>query len=406
MNKADTSKFLWCAGIEDTFIADPFPATGKTLDEYELTGHYGQWKEDFDRVQNLGVDGLRWGMPWYRVNPEKNKWDWTWTDETIPYLAEEKGITVILDLMHYGTPRWLEHAFVDPDYPAYVEEYTARVIERYGKWLTMATPFNEPHTACEFAGSRGQWPPYGTGWDGYVRVLRGIVYGGLRQTKLLQEAGILCVEVECSGGAVAAEPRYEEQALLERTVQSMYFDFLTGDMEALEPIRPFLLDHGMTQKDLDFFSANGRPIDIMGINYYPQFSFQELYTGEGGGMERRNHQEWTEDLRRIVERRYEKYRCPMIITETSIRDDQDMKLRWLRESADLAVQLNREGLPLIGYTWFPVIDMYDWEYRINPGPKENFKARFGFWDHERNANACVPLYRDIISAYKERENGK
>ena len=28
---------MFCGGIEDTFIADPYPATGKTLDEYELT---------------------------------------------------------------------------------------------------------------------------------------------------------------------------------------------------------------------------------------------------------------------------------------------------------------------------------------------------------------------------------
>src|SRR5689334_10780969 len=29
--------FLWSTGIEDTFITDPWPGTGRTLDEYELT---------------------------------------------------------------------------------------------------------------------------------------------------------------------------------------------------------------------------------------------------------------------------------------------------------------------------------------------------------------------------------
>jgi len=29
MTKIDTSRFLWSADIEDTFIAAPFPATGK-----------------------------------------------------------------------------------------------------------------------------------------------------------------------------------------------------------------------------------------------------------------------------------------------------------------------------------------------------------------------------------------
>ena len=36
--------FLWATGIEDTFITDPWPATGRTLDEYELTQHYERRK--------------------------------------------------------------------------------------------------------------------------------------------------------------------------------------------------------------------------------------------------------------------------------------------------------------------------------------------------------------------------
>jgi beta-glucosidase/6-phospho-beta-glucosidase/beta-galactosidase len=398
---AEREDFLWCAGIEDTFIADPHPVTGKILDEYELTGHYEQWQADLDRAAGLGIDALRWGIPWYKVNPEKNKWDWSWTDETIPYMAEEKKISPILDLMHYGTPRWLEKAFIDPDYPAHVEEYTARVMERYHKWIRFATPFNEPHTACEFAGRRGEWPPYLSGYGGYVAVLRGIIYGVFRQVKVLRDWGIRRVEVECTGGSRAVEKQYEEEAFLERTIQSMYFDFLTGNAAALEPMYPFLLNNGMEKKDLDFFAQNGQAVDIMGINYYPQFSYQELYTDGQGKPARRNHPEWTEDLRQVILNRYEKYHCPLLITETSVQEDQALKLRWLQDSTTLALELHNQGLPLLGYTWFPIIDMYNWDYRVKQGPKENFEACFGFWDHERRENPCAAEYRNIIARYKE-----
>ena len=180
----------------------------------------------------------------------------------------------------------------------------------------------------------------------------------------------------------------------------MYFDFLTGNIAALEPVRQFLLDKGMRAADLDYFAQNGQTIDIMGINYYPQFSFQEMYTDSEGKAARRNHQEWTDDLKRVIMARYEKYRCPILITETSIRDEQEMKLRWLRDSTALVVELRQTDLPLVGYTWFPVIDMYDWEYRIKAGPKENFKACFGFWDAARQENPCAAAYREIIAAYK------
>ena len=93
-------RFHWGFGIEDTFIGDPHPLTGKVLDEYELTDHYRLWKEDFDRIGTIGLDSVRWGIPWYRVQPEKNKWDWSFTDQVIPYIVQEKKLHLVLDLMH------------------------------------------------------------------------------------------------------------------------------------------------------------------------------------------------------------------------------------------------------------------------------------------------------------------
>ena len=49
--------FLWATGIEDTFITDPWPATGRTLEEYELTQHYRFWRDDFQRIAERNGEG-------------------------------------------------------------------------------------------------------------------------------------------------------------------------------------------------------------------------------------------------------------------------------------------------------------------------------------------------------------
>lgn len=67
--------FLWATGIEDTFIPHARPGL-RALDEYELTQHYRFWKRDFDLAAATGVKFLRWGIPWYRVQPASEKWDW------------------------------------------------------------------------------------------------------------------------------------------------------------------------------------------------------------------------------------------------------------------------------------------------------------------------------------------
>ena len=197
------------------------------------------------------------------------------------------------------------------------------------------------------------------------------------------------------------EPRLSETVLIETTVQSMFFDFLTGDLSPLEPLYPFLKEHGFTSSDFSYFSQRGTGIDVMGVNFYPQFSFQHIGLDGKGREVRKNHQLWTEDLVRTLRSRYERYRCPMMVTETSVRDDLAMKEKWLGEASQAVLAEFEAGLPVVGFTWFPVIDMYDWEYRVEEGNKDQFKARFGFWDHDRNEYCGAPQYRKIIAGAKE-----
>ena len=78
----------------------------RVLDEYTLTHHYLYWREDIDRAADLGVRAMRYGIPWYKVEPAPGVFDWEWVDRVLEYIAG-KGIAVIADLVHYGTPLWM-----------------------------------------------------------------------------------------------------------------------------------------------------------------------------------------------------------------------------------------------------------------------------------------------------------
>ena len=388
--------FLWAGGIEDTFIADPYPLTGRTLDEYELTRHYDLWKEDLKMVRDIGAQALRWGIPWYRVEPEKGHWDWRWTDEVIPYIADELGMTLIADLMHYGTPLWMPESFSDPDYPQRVTEYTEAFIERYDRYVRYVTPFNEPHTACRLCGQEGVWPPYRTGYTGYLDVFKGIVRGCQQQTRMLQEKGKQTVQVECSGGSFTDDAELEMTAELETLFQSMFFDFLTGKFDIIEKYMPFFYRNGISDNDLESFSSNAVSIGIMGINFYPQFNFRDIRRNGAGEIECADHPVWTDALERIMEERAERYGCPVMITETSVKNDEALKLEWLKASSDLVVRKRKEGFPVVGYTWFPLIDMYEWKYRLSDRPLSDFKAEFGMISMDRRMRDIASVYRSII----------
>ena len=149
--------FAWALGVEDTFVPQVHARSGRVLDEYVLTQHDRFWREDLQMIRDIGVRYLRYGIPWYQVNPAPGRFDWSWTDQALPYLVEELGINPILDLVHYGAPLWLEGTFLSPDYPARVAEYAAAVADRYGNLVKLWTPLNEPRVHAHFAGRIAQW---------------------------------------------------------------------------------------------------------------------------------------------------------------------------------------------------------------------------------------------------------
>src|SRR3954466_277885 len=205
--------FRWAVGIENTFV--PHKRAGhRPLDEYELMDHYRLWRQDIDLAADLGISTIRYGIPWYKVNPNPGQFDWSWTDAVLDHLVAVKGLTPIIDLMHYGTPLWLDNHFVNASYPRRVAEYAARFAERYASLVRMYTPLNEPAVTAAFCGRNGRWPPYLSGDNGYVKVLISLARGICRTAEALRavQPGALLVHVEDLGLETASRPDLLETA--------------------------------------------------------------------------------------------------------------------------------------------------------------------------------------------------
>jgi beta-glucosidase len=64
----EDGRLHFAVGIEDTFIPQGFPGRRK-LDEYELTQHYHLWHSDLGLAAAAGAEMVRWGIPWYLIEP-------------------------------------------------------------------------------------------------------------------------------------------------------------------------------------------------------------------------------------------------------------------------------------------------------------------------------------------------
>src|SRR5688572_4622690 len=262
--------FLWAVGIENTFV--PHTRAGhRRLDEYELMDHYRLWRQDLDLAADLGISAIRYGIPWYRVNPRPGVFDWSWTDPVLEYLVTVKGLTPIVDLMHYGTPLWLDNHFVNASYPRRVAEYAAAFAERYGSLVRFYTPLNEPGVTASYCGRDGRWPPYLSGDDGYVKVLLSLAKGMARTAEALRtvRADAVLVHVEDVGLERPGAPGLEAAADAAQGRRLLPLDLACGRVVAGHPWFDWLVEHGATEPELHALAAQAPRWDVLGVNFYP-----------------------------------------------------------------------------------------------------------------------------------------
>jgi beta-glucosidase/6-phospho-beta-glucosidase/beta-galactosidase len=360
------------------------------LEEYELTQHYQQWKHDLDLAAETGVKYLRWGIPWYRVQPAPDQWDWAWVDDALEYLVNIKGITPILDLMHYGTPLWLANSFINSSYPQRVAEYTAKVVERYRSIVKYYTPLNEPMVNADMSGNKAEWPPYLSGDDGYVKMTLALAKGILLTTRALkaEQPEAITVQVEALWHTFTEDEALRSRAEFDNYRQYLCFDLVTGRLQGEHPLLTYLCEHGVTESELSWFSQNAVSFDILGANFYP-WSYGELVKQEDGSIRHVIAPSDGRSIAIVIQEAYERYQMPIMVTETSANTDIPGRAKWMDETLDAVRTLRTNGIPVIGYTWFPLFTMVDWAYRTGDRPVNDYLIHLGLYDSAFDSNGIL-----------------
>lgn len=399
--------FWWATGIEDTFITAPHPVTGRTLDEYELTDHYRRWRADLDLMAGLGVPAARYGVPWHRIQPEPHRWDWRHADEPLEHLLD-LGIAPQVDLVHYGLPGWIDGAYLNPDYPRLVADYAARLAERFRGRIHWYTPLNEPRITAWYTGRLGWWPPYRRSWRGFVAVTLAVAAGIQATVAALRavDPEIVAYHVDATDLYETADPALEEEAQRRRDIVFLALDLVAGRVDETHPLFGWLRAHGASDTALEGCRTNAVPPEVIGLNLYPLFTRKRLLRDRGGRL--RIRMPYTEaGLIEGVARRYHThYRVPMMISEVATSGTVARRLRWLDSSATAVRDLRESGVPVVGYTWWPMFALVTWAWRQGNRSVADHLLQMGLWDLDENLDRIptpiVEAYRTIASAGPEK----
>jgi beta-glucosidase len=402
----EDGRLHFALGIEDTFVPQARPGE-RPLDEYELTDHYRQYARDFALAEGVGAELLRWGVPWHRVAPELGRWDWSWTDRAVEALLDA-GLRPILDLVHYGTPLWLESGFADRDYPRHVAEFAERFARRYGDRVTDYTPVNEPAIHALFSGEYGYWPPHLHGAEGFARIAVNLARGFVRTQRAIAEtiggsAAFVHVDAALSfvGDHEATEHR-EEAARLRHQVH-LVEDLVTGRVDDNHPLIGHIQE-AIGDGELAWFADNAVHPDVMGVNYYPRHSTELFEPGVrhigGFGDPRPTVDRGVEGLGDAIRTYAARYGAPVMVTETCVTGTVAERLRWLDESVHLVDQLRAEGVRVVGYTWWPLFDMYEWTWRHSDRPRADHLLPMGLHDLVETSDGLLRAENRVADRYR------
>ena len=392
--------FIWATGIEDTFITAPWAATGRTLDEYELTQHYQHWREDIQLMRQLGVSHARYGIPWHKINPARGQWNWEFADQSLNLMLE-LGIEPIVDLVHYGLPAWIENAWLNPELPNYMAEYAERAASRFNDRIFLWTPLNEPRITAWYCGKLGWWPPAARGWRGFIRVMLGVCRCIVAVSQALKAVNRenIAVHVDATDLYESPDPQLASECAFRQEVVFLALDLISGRIAPGHSLWEWLLQLGCSEAELEWFSENAVDLEVIGINLYPLFSRKILKRTPRLRISMPYAPaSIVEDLAQMY---YQRYDTPIFIAETASLGGVTRRQLWLEQSIAAVRRVREKGVPLIGYTWWPMFALVTWAYRQGKHPPAYYLKQMGLWDLEVGAGDKLErVATPLVQAYQ------
>ncbi|MDF2811738.1 MAG: glycoside hydrolase [Microvirga sp.] len=330
---------------------------GEWFDQVAATGHDRTVDEDYRKLAALGIRGVREVMRWPLIDLGRGRYDFS-SVEPFMRAAAKHGIEVIWDLFHYGFPPHVD--LWSDDFPAHFADYcyaaTRYAALRSDRTLYF-TPVNEPSFMAFAAGEKGLFAPHGVGrgWDLKVALVRAAIQGIDAIRYVRPDARIVNADPLCRVALPPDMPQWHDEAEdFNNRLVFQSWDMLSGRL---------MPELGGTRAHLD----------IVGINYYwtNQWEWRVKPLNDGtipplaDGDPRRIR------LGDLVRHVSDRYGGDLMITETTHVGDK--RGPWLREVAEEAEALLREGVPLHGVCLYPILGMPEWHSPADWTP-------MGLWD--------------------------
>ena len=357
-------KSFWMVGFECSCHCR---GDGRRLDVIAATGHDRFAGKDYARACRLGIETVRDGARWHRIERSPGRYDFS---SLLPMIraAREAGVQVIWDLCHYGWPDGLD--IFRPEFVDRFADY-ARAVARLIADETDDVPWYSPINEASFwswaGGDVGYINPCATGrgFELKTQLARASLAAIDALWSVDARARILHCDPSIHIVADPKRPRMKGEAEGHSLAQFQAFDMIAGSLW------PQL-------------GGDPRYLDLVGLNYYPR----NQWILDGPTIER--GAPLYRPFREMLRETWERYGRPLILAETGAEGDH--RAGWLRYVAGEVLAARRSGVPVEGICLYPILDYPGWD--------DDRHCQSGLWgypDLAGDRETHLPLARELAA---------
>jgi beta-glucosidase len=331
--------------------------SGKAVD------HYNLYPEDITLARKLNMNAWRFSIEWSRIQPEEGAWNAEAVQHYKQYMGElqRQGMEPVLTLFHFTLPVWFAEkgGFTKRSNVRYFVDFCSRIIDELGGSVRYIITLNEPEVYATESYARGHWPPQMTNWRLAWGVMRTLAYAHNQTADMIHKKN------RRYRVGIAKNSNY----------------FYAGDDAALSEHSASFLQYF---QDDYFLKKIVKRSDFIGVNYY--FSDRVYGYRVHNPDQRLSDLGWDmhpEHLRYALERLWERYKKPLLITENGIADSEDEHRQWWLMQTIMAMRSAMDnGVELIGYLHWSLLDNFEWD--------KGFWPKFGLFSVDRTTMKRTP----------------
>jgi beta-glucosidase len=261
--------------------------------------------------------------------------------------CHDRGLLPVVTFHHFTTPRWAaaDGGWVNPASAERFARFCDHAVARLGDRIAFACTINEPNIVPLMGYLMGMFPPgRSDDLDGYVKATETLVDAHRRAYDALKAGpGDFPVGMTLSMSDWAAQPGHEDK------------------------IEEYRAHHE------DVYLEAARGDDFFGVQAYSRTRVGETgVLGPEDGVEvlPMGYEYWPGAAEASIRHAIEVTGCPVYVTENGIgTDDDEQRVRYLRDSLAGVARTIGEGLDGRGYFPWSLMDTFEWAF--------GYRMRFG-----------------------------